>query len=231
PNPAQETERQIEKRRQAINAPAYSFGQPSRRSPQLRRKPLVQYLGRQFPREQNPVSGNERARFSEPAMHCNKAGAHNAVAVQKNAVYTSRGKDCTIADFRRAEATISVPGMLEAAPGFALPIIDQLCRAGTRTIVGHDDLKIGVTLPCKRPQDRIKRIFAVVRRDDDGDQLGHGCPLLPAFNRCCPRRQTPRARASRNVNLPPARSLNRHFPSCKRYRPIFSPITKRKRSK
>ena len=76
----------------------------------------------------------------------------------------------------RAEALIIMPDVLKIVPARGLPAIDECRRGRARTVVGHDDLERRIALSLKRTQHRIERIFAVVGRNDDGNQLGHGSP-------------------------------------------------------
>jgi len=75
------------------------------------------------------------------------------------------------------QTAILVPDMLKPVAKFRRPRFDQIGRRRSRTIVGHHDLEIRIGLARERTQNRVKRVFAVIGRDDDGNRLGHGRPL------------------------------------------------------
>jgi hypothetical protein len=110
-------------------------------------------------------------------MRADEIRPHDAVAVEEDAVGAARRQNRTVTDFRRAEPTILVPDVVEAAADLPLPSIDHRGGGRSRTVIGHDNLENPVGLAPKRAQHRFERILAVIGGDDDGNQLGHWRPL------------------------------------------------------
>jgi hypothetical protein len=59
--------------------------------------------------------------------------------------------------------------MRERHTDLRLVLLDQRCGGRSRTIVRYDDFEASVPLARKRTKYRLKRIFAVVCGDDDGE--------------------------------------------------------------
>ena len=116
-------------------------------------------------------------------MDGNEIRAHQAIAVEEYAVAAARGHDGPVANLGQAKAAVLLPGMVEPAPQLGAPGLDR--RGGRRggAVIGDHDLEIPVALAGERAQDRIERILAVIGRDDDRDQLGHGHPVVACFRR------------------------------------------------
>jgi hypothetical protein len=105
-----------------------------------------------------------------------------AVAVEEHDIIASRRADRSVADFASAEVAMLVPHMREGHTHLGLVSLDQRCSGRSRAIVRYDDLEVSVFLTPKRAKYRLKRIFAVVRGDDDGDQSAHRFrPFSQAF--------------------------------------------------
>ena len=127
--PAQRAKRQIQQRRQPIDAAAETLREPAHGAPGLGNEVFPQHFGSQFSRKQNPIAGHEPLRLSQAAVGCDKIRTYHAIAVQKNAICSARGQYGTVANFRRAEAFITVPDVLETVPDCGLPSLDQRCRS------------------------------------------------------------------------------------------------------
>ena len=106
-------------------------------------------------------------------MGGDKIWPHDAITVQKNTIVAAGGQNRTVSDFCRPETAVSVPDVIETATEFSFPGVDQLCRGLTRAIVGNNDFETAIILSSERSQDRVERIFAVIGRNDDGNQFGH----------------------------------------------------------
>jgi len=173
PQAPQRAERQMQQRRYTVDAAAQAHREPTAKAPALGRQWLAQYPGRQISRQQHAVAGNEGARRSQAPMGGNEIRAHDAIAVEEDAVGPARGEDGAVADLGSAEAPVLVPDMREAATDLALPTFDQRRGRRARAVVGHHNLEIRVGLRGKRTQYRGERVLAVISGDDDGDGFGH----------------------------------------------------------
>ena len=76
----------MQQRRQPIDAATPTRGQPRGQAPWLRRQFLAQNLFRERQGQQDPVAGDEPARFGQPPMGRNEVLPRDAVAVQEDAV-------------------------------------------------------------------------------------------------------------------------------------------------
>ena len=106
-------------------------------------------------------------------MGGDKIGPRQAIAVEKHEVVAARFTDRAIADFAGAKAAMLVPDMGERNTEPRLPLLHQRRGGRPRAVVGHEHLEVAIPLARKRTQHGGKRVFAVVRGDDDGDQRFH----------------------------------------------------------
>jgi len=75
-----------------------------------------------------------------------------------------------------ATTAVLMPDMREDNVGTRGAACDEVAGRGSRAVVCDDDLEIAIGLACERTQNGCKRVFAVVGRDDDGNQFAHYCP-------------------------------------------------------
>ena len=131
--PAQRPERQMQQRRQPVDAAAQAFAPANAPKLQLSGVSFSRStLRRQFRRQQNAVAGDEAARFGQTAMRGDEIRPRDAVAVEEDAVGAARGEDRAVADLGGAEAAVLVPDVIEAAADLAFPGFDQSPRSPAR---------------------------------------------------------------------------------------------------
>src|ERR1017187_248291 len=122
--PTQRPERQPQQRRQAIDPAARTLGDPAGYAPAFRRQVLAQNFGGQLARQQDAIAGDETARLRQPAVDRNKVPAHDAVAVEEDAVAAARGQDRAVANFGGAKSAVFVPDILEPVADLGLAGFD-----------------------------------------------------------------------------------------------------------
>src|ERR1039458_3451999 len=115
---------QPQQRRQAIDPAARTLGDPAGYAPAFRRQVLAQNFGGQLARQQDAIAGDETARLRQPAVDRNKVPAHDAVAVEEDAVAAARGQDRAVANFGGAKSAVFVPDILEPVADLGLAGFD-----------------------------------------------------------------------------------------------------------
>ena len=176
--PAQRSERQVQQRRQSVDAAAQPLNHPSVKAPGFRRQSVPQYFGGECRGQENAVAGHEPARRGKPAVGSDEIRPHDAIAVEEDAVDAARRQDRAVANLGGAKSVVLMPDMREPMAEPVHPGLDQSDGGRGRTVIGHDNLEIPVGLAGERAQHRVERILAVIGGDDDGDQLGHGRPYV-----------------------------------------------------
>ena len=159
-------------------------------------------------RQQNAVAGDEPAGLVEPAVHGDEIACRQAIAIEEDADLAGAGGNAAVADLAAAEAPVLVANMLERQRQAHAPAFDNARGIWPRTIVGNDDFEIAVRLLGERAQHRVERIFAIISRDDDGNQRRavHGLSLARSAAtvlgpRHCRNRSRSRRLRSRNMRI------------------------------
>src|SRR6185437_6105 len=114
-------------------------------------------------------AGDEPATRGQAAMRGDEIRAHDAIAIQENAVAAARDHDGAIANLGGAKSAVFVPDMLESAAKPVFPSTDHRSGSRARAVIGDADLEIPVVLTRERTQYRIERIFAIIGDDNDGN--------------------------------------------------------------
>jgi hypothetical protein len=210
---AQRPERQRQHRCKPVDIVAAAPADPGRKIPVFRLEMLRQDAPREILRHQDAVAGDEPTALSQRTMTCNEAGTRDAIAIEEDTIVAPAFEDRAIADFAGTEPAMFMPDVFEAAakfrfPKFLFPLRDQRSGSRTRSIIGDNHLEIAIRLPRKRTQNNLERVLAIVRRDDDGDEISHAA--VPSARLSCngskfPRRSRPRAKSPHvHPEIPPS---------------------------
>src|SRR5262245_36947433 len=146
---------------------------PPADGPRLRLQLLAQYGIGEGRREQHAVSGDEPSGFGQPAMRRDEILRRDAVAVEKDAVIPAAGENGAVADFRGAKAAVPLPDVAERNPKTPAPAFHDGRGRGVRAVVRDHNLETAIGLARQSPQNRVERVLPIVRRDNDGDEIGH----------------------------------------------------------
>src|SRR5262245_1967135 len=157
----QRAQRQPQKRRQPIDAPAQALPDPSPRAPCLRPQVIAHYRRRQRGGEQHSVSSDEPSRFGQLAMRRDEVGRNDAVAVEEDAIIAATGEYGTVADFGGAKAAMQLPDVTERNTKTRSPALHHGRRHRTRTVIRDHNLESAVGLARQRRQYGVKRVFAI----------------------------------------------------------------------
>ena len=103
-------------------------------------------------------------------MRGDKIGVRQAIAVKKDAKLARTRDDAAVTDLTAAETAMLMANVLQHDRQPRAPILDKRLGRQTGAIVGDDNFEIAVGLPRQRAQDCIERVFAIIGRDDDGDE-------------------------------------------------------------
>src|ERR1700730_16843498 len=105
-------------------------------------------------------------------MRGDKIGSRHTITVEENAQRAGAGANAAVADLAAAKAAVFVANMLERHGQAWLPTLDQASGVRTRTVVSNDDFEVLIRLGAERTYDRVLRVLAVIRGDDNRNEGG-----------------------------------------------------------
>src|SRR5262245_11023540 len=119
-----------QQRTEPIHPATDALRNPRCQSPALRRQVVLEDARGELARQQKPAAINEPPRARQTAMRRDKAGSHEAVAVQEDTVASGTHANGTIPDLGQAKAFVFMPNVLDRDVGALGPGCDDATGLG-----------------------------------------------------------------------------------------------------